>query len=608
MTRYTGVRSHGERTEYRKKGQRRKDEMSDDVQEIKSRLDIAEVIGDYLPLKRKGNLLWGLCPFHGEKTPSFSVSRERQTFHCFGCGKGGDVFAFVMEQEGLSFREALKFLAPRAGVVLSTRPSSFSRESSEDRRAVLEEALAFFRASLAGESAEPARSYLLRRNLPPESWKRFEIGWAPASWDSLSRHLSSRGYTEEEAVSSGLAIPKERGAYDRFRGRVIFPVRDEMAKLRGFGGRLMDGDGAKYVNSPEGELFNKRRLLYLLNEAKKTVRERGRIILMEGYMDAIRGHMAGFTESVASLGTSLTEEQAGLIKRFTDLCYISYDADGAGREAAIRGMYVLQRRGVEVRVLLLPRGKDPDDVLSEKEGASLFGKLIEKALPLPLYHAYVRKDDLRSPGRGQKAKEDLLSGLASLPKLDIVDYIPAIAKIFRLFDHELEREISARRKSVKNAGSLKGNSPESDVYKGKRETSPLDRSIDLECAFCSLVWRNTGLLENLPAEEELLPLFTDEAVSGIITALLSGETPETLEKRWRSMGENACPERIARGDAVLSRDELGVEHIARLTEELASNASRRWYERLKLAVVSGEATDEEKKAYFDCARRLKGGV
>ncbi len=593
--------------------------MSDDVREVKSRLDIADVIGDYVQLRRAGNTLWGLCPFHREKTPSFSVSRERQSFHCFGCNKGGDVITFVMEQEGLSFREALELLAARAGVTLSKGSGGPRQKEKVDRRAILEEASTFFKRSLLGAGGEAARAYLARREVSKDAWDRFEIGWGPASWSAMLDHLTSLGYSQDDALNAGLAAPGNRGAYDRFRGRVIFPVRDEMGRIAGFGGRLIDGDGAKYVNSPEGDLFNKRKLLYFLHEAKKKVRENGRMILMEGYMDVLRAHMSGFAEAVASLGTALTEDQAALMKRFTDLCYIVYDADAAGQEAALRGMYILQNRGVEVRVASLPEGKDPDDVLRSEGGTELFAELLRKAQPLPLYHAYMRRKDLRSPGKQLKAREDLLDGLSSLPLLDVSPHIANIAKVFGVLPHELQREIDVRRREKKSTQTRRSVNPEEGIRDdesvyivGGEETGQNEGGIasDLECIFCSLLWQDAELRANLP-RQEYLSLFADEAAASVVAALLSGESPLELESRWRAMGEDECLRRIARGDAILAREGLTGENrtgdrIGKLTGELRAQALRRRYDLLRERYLLGEITDEERREYAELARGLKG--
>ncbi|MDR1650440.1 MAG: DNA primase [Synergistaceae bacterium] len=582
--------------------------MRDDASEVKSRVDIVELIGSYVQLRQAGSSFVGLCPFHAEKTPSFHVSRDRQTFHCFGCGKGGDVYVFVMEMEGLGFREALELLADRAGVKLSPwgggRPKP--EPSGKGAREAMAEASDFFRKSLAGPGGEAARSYLARRNITGEDISRFGLGWAPQSWNALSGHLESCGFPPDEIYAAGLTARGERGAYDRFRGRIIFPVNDENGRIAAFGGRLIDGEGAKYINSPEGPIFNKRRTLYLMDMAKRSVRERGRAILMEGYMDAIRAHIAGFTETVASLGTSLTEEQAELIKRFSDLCYISYDADGAGQAASIRGMYILQRHGVDVRVVMLPEGRDPDDVMSSG-GAGAFEPLLERAVPLPLYHALIKRRDFHEPGRAQGARDEVFGGLASLPALDVEVHLPGIARVFGVLEHDLRREINARRsnapsgalKNKKNGGE--GISDHSDVYIYNRARG---RAADLECAFCSLLWRGRELRSDWKCEE-LIAYFADETALSIVSALLSGSSPEELETMWQQTGESRPLECIARGDAVLESGNLGVRHAEALLEDIRRNAAQRRVDELQPMVIRGEASSGDTAEYHDLVKKLK---
>ena len=584
--------------------------MNDDVNEIKSRIDIVDLIGGYVKLKRAGKNFLGLCPFHSEKTPSFSVSPDKQTYYCFGCGKGGDIFSFVMETEGLGFREALAALAERAGVTLSSPGEGAAAASvKKDIRGALEAARDFFGLSLEGPGGEAARAYLTRRNLSPKDASRFSLGWSPQSWDALSKYLSSKGFDGHALIDAGLAVQGERGMYDRFRGRVIFPVNDENGRIVAFGGRLIDGDGAKYVNSPEGPLYNKRRILYLMDSAKRSIRERKRAILVEGYMDAIRAHMRGFTETVASLGTSLTDEQAALIKRFTDLCYISYDADGAGQSASIRGMYLLERHGLDVRVVALPENLDPDDFLSGEDGERAFEAALKKALPLPLYHVHTRKRDLRTPGTSRAAREEILSGLASLPALDIAEYIPGIAREFGILEHELKGEISARRltRSEKNENIAipeEGIRGVSSVYINEAE-KPRDRKgLALECAFCSLLWRDERLRSKWECGE-LVPYFSDEAASGIAAALVSGDTPEELESRWHAMGERLCFERIAQGDAVAAAAGLSSEFAEKVLDDIRARAAWRRYEKLKPLVIRGEASPQETADYREAAKRLK---
>jgi DNA primase len=392
---------------------------------------------------------------------------------------------------------------------------------------------------------------------------------------------------------------------------VIFPINDENGRAVAFGGRLIDGEGAKYVNSPEGPLYNKRRTLYLMDQAKRAVRERKRVVLVEGYMDAIRAHIRGFTETVASLGTSLTEVQAALIKRFTDLCYISYDADGAGQTASIRGMYLLQKHGVDVRVVALPENLDPDDLLSAEGGDGLFETALKKALPLPLYHTHIRKRDFREPGSARAAREEILSGLASLPALDIAEYIPNIARAFGILEHELKGEINARRAASRAPGenkkffaSKEGNEGHSSVNISEKDKTADRKSLDLECAFCSLLWRDEKLRSKWECAD-LIPYFSDEAASGIASALVSGDSPEDLESRWRALGEKLCFERIARGDAVAAEAGLSSPFAGKVLDDMRTRAAWRRYESLKPLIIRGEASPQEAAEYREAAKRLK---
>jgi DNA primase len=520
-----------------------------------------------------------------------------------------------MAIEGIGFREALEFLADRAGVKLSTPGAGRnSGKSQKDVRAALEEAKNFFRSSLENEGGGVARTYLSRRGLCGEDLPRFGLGWSPQSWDALSKHLESAGFTDG-MFEAGLAVKGDRGAYDRFRGRVMFPVNDDNGRIVGFGGRLIDGEGAKYVNSPEGPLFSKRRTLYLMDLAKRTIRERGRAVLVEGYMDAIRAHMRGFTETVASLGTSLTDEQAALLKRFTDLCYISYDADGAGQAASIRGMYILQRHGVDVRVVALPENLDPDDLLSRDGGDAEFGAALEKARPLPIYHVFIKQKDLQTPGKARAAREEILSGLATLPFLDITRHIPDVAKGFGILEHEMRREIDFRREEAergarihenrKSANPEEGIEDSPSVYINGGENSRARQALDLECAFCSLLWRYEEL-RALWDCGDLMPIFSDEATRGVVSALVAGDMPEELESRWRAMGEALCFERIARGDAVVSETGLKPEHADRVVGEIRDRAMLRRYELLKPLVIRGETSPGELAEFRELAVKLKG--
>lgn len=580
---------------------------SDDVREIKSRLDIVEVISEYVQLKKKGQTYWGCCPFHNEKTPSFSVSPERQTFHCFGCGKGGDVFSFVMEKEHLEFREALERLAEKAGVTLSSRPgSSAPRGSADANKAALE----FFMESLKAPEGEAARKYLARRSITLADAARFEIGWAPTSWDSLTRYLRRRGISEEQAVDGGLALPgRSGGCYDRFRGRVMFPIYSMTGRVVGFGGRILDGDGAKYLNSPESRVFNKRHNLYLLSKAKAAIASRECAILVEGYMDAIRAHLCGYTNTVASLGTALTSVQASLIKRMTGLCYVCYDSDSAGEEAALRAMYILQAEGVTAKRVVWRGGKDPDELLLLPDGRELFEKSIESALPLPLYHVRLRSGALKDPLRAPAARKDLFEGLASLSTFDVESCIDDLSKCLGLYQHEVREIIDAQRKT--------GHLPAREVDTRSEDTSKLlnadcDAEVygdDIEYIICSLFWNNEKLRATYDLNS-IAPYIIDESVRTIVVALLSGDEPEALERRWQQMKYEKGMKIIARGNSLLEKEGIKLDNTTKLLEDLKKHFIKKDKEPIVAEVKNGtikEINDENFLKYLEYTRLLKGG-
>ena len=338
------------------------------VADIKSRLPVVEVVGETVALKRAGSAYKGLCPFHAEKTPSFVVTPDRESWHCFGCGKGGDIFTFVMERDGIEFREALTRLAEKAGVELSAQSAREDRRRRRLREA-LEAAVSWFReVLLRTPQGERARTYLSERGFSEETLDRFSIGYAPNVWDALSKRLGARGFGDEELVSAGLAGPSNRGGViDKFRGRVIFPIRDQSGKAIGLGGRILPGlDGPKYLNSPATSLFDKSRTLFAIDLAKAAIRKAKLTVIVEGYTDVMAAHQAGFTNVVASLGTALTRGQVELATRYADAVALAYDVDLAGEAATQRGL--LEELGPDaavskVRVIRIPAGKDPDELI-----------------------------------------------------------------------------------------------------------------------------------------------------------------------------------------------------------------------------------------------------
>lgn len=338
------------------------------VERVRTACDIMSVVSEYVHLTRKGRNFWGLCPFHNEKTPSFTVDPDRQIYKCFGCGKGGDVFAFVMDKKGLSFAEALAELAARAGIQLEAdrgRPSSEKKAFYEANRI----AMAFFEQQLATSRGEAARRYLAGRGLTAETIAGFHLGFAPESWDSLLAHLKSRGIPPTVAEKCGLVAPRKGGGgfYDRFRGRIMFPIVDLTGEVVGFGGRIMDKGEPKYLNTPESPIFEKKRVLYNLHAARNAIRQ-GRAVVVEGYMDVISLANAGFPSAVATLGTALGEGHVRLLRRFTDDITLVFDGDSAGRNAMVRALEPFLAGDVIPKVVVLPQGKDPDDIAREGMG------------------------------------------------------------------------------------------------------------------------------------------------------------------------------------------------------------------------------------------------
>ena len=348
------------------------------LEELAARSDIADVVSGYVRLTRRtGANQFGLCPFHSEKTPSFSVNTERQIYHCFGCGKGGSVINFIMEAENLSFPDAVQFLARRAGMEVPQDRPDENRGRRERLLTLNREAARFFHEQLKLSSGAPAQEYIARRGISPAFVKNFGLGFAPDSWSALTEAMGRKGYTRAELVEAGLArTGKNGGVYDYFRNRLMFPVIDVRGSVIGFSGRILGDGEPKYLNSPDTLIYSKARSLFALNLAKKS--KSGYIILAEGNIDVVSLHQAGFDSAVASLGTSLTPDQARLLARYTGEVVIAYDADAAGQKAAQRAIGILQPLDIKVKVLRIPGAKDPDELIRQK-GPDAFRKLIERS-------------------------------------------------------------------------------------------------------------------------------------------------------------------------------------------------------------------------------------
>ena len=359
-------------------------QISEEVLEkIKEQSDIVDVISETVKLKRSGRNFSGLCPFHNEKSPSFSVSQDKQIYKCFGCGEAGNVITFVMKNKNLPFVDAVKYLGERVNIIIEDGPGKRSKttEKKEMLYKVNVEAARFFFANLM--NTQSSKDYFLNRGIKEETIKKFGLGYAKDSWNNLIFHLRKKGFKDEILLEAGLVSTSEKtgNKYDRFRNRVMFPVFDYRGNVIGFGGRVLDDSKPKYLNSPETLVFQKGTNLYGLNFAIKNKIPDRYFIIVEGYMDLITLHQYGIMNVVASLGTALTTNQARLLKRYADKVIISYDADVAGQTATLRGLEILREAGFDVRVLNIPKGKDPDEFV-RSNGSEAFKKLINDAIPL----------------------------------------------------------------------------------------------------------------------------------------------------------------------------------------------------------------------------------
>jgi len=420
------------------------------ITEVKQRLDIVEFISEYVTLQKAGRNFKGLCPFHSEKHPSFFVFPEQQSWHCFGaCGTGGDIFSFVMKKEGIDFGQALRLLAQRGGVTLGPREApSKAEDEKKERLFQINEAAAeyYYHILSATKAGATARSYLTKRNIVPEAIKEFRLGFSPDAWETIKNYLLGKGYTEKEPVEAGLVIEKEEGgSYDRFRNRLMFPICDIRGRVTGFGARVLDDSLPKYINSPQTPIFDKSSSLYGVDKAKSTIRKKDLVIIVEGYMDVLTAHQHGWQNVVGSMGTSLTEKQVEGIKGLTNNITLALDADLAGEEATLRGKAILAYSNIEANVILLPPGKDPDEVIGEE--LTLWQKLVEQAMPIMdfAFQSVIGKVDTN------KARDKSLAVQKLLPSIyEIRDPVQQSHYLKRLA-RELKIEESAIRAALRES-------------------------------------------------------------------------------------------------------------------------------------------------------------
>ena len=506
------------------------------IDELVARNPIEDVVGQYVTLKRSGANLFGLCPFHGEKTASFSVAPDKGIYYCFGCHKGGGAINFMMELEGLSYPDAVRALAKRAGMEVPEDEQYQSRYRQQERLwALHKEAARFFHSQLYSATGEAALQYALGRGMNKYILTTFGVGYAPDSWDSLVKAMGAKGYTKQELIDSGLVTVSQKNGniFDRFRDRLMFPIIDTRGNVIAFGGRTVkkDADTAKYLNSPETLIFNKRKNLFGLNLAKKTKQDH--LILVEGNIDVVALHQYGFDNAIASLGTSLTEDQAVLLSRYTENVVLIYDGDEAGQRATQRAIPILEKAGISVKVLKLRDAKDPDEFL-KKFGADRFKLLLEESSNRVEYQlgAIAKKYDLKEDEQRIKfiqESAELISTLGSPVQREVYGHRAAEAasisadvmklEITKAFKRRMARE--RKRQEKINLAPAQNLQPKSRTIRYDNMKSAMAEETVL-----AMVLKEPALLaqtKDLKAEEFSCPLL------GRVYSQLSGRYSQGLE-------------------------------------------------------------------------------
>lgn len=557
----------------------------DNVAEVKAAADIVEVVGGYVDLKPAGaGQFKAVCPFHQEKTPSFHVHRDRQIFHCFGCGKGGDVLTFVQEIEGMDFREALEMLAERYGVRLERY--SGGKSHTDDRTEMFRVsafAARFYREQFLDSGVgDAARRHVFGREFAEETVKKFAIGYAPEGWQPLTDAARRQGFKDPILEKAGLTKRGSRGIYDRFRDRVMFPIRDVSDKVVAFGGRTLGDDPAKYLNSAESPIYHKSRVLYGLYEAREAMRARCEALIVEGYFDLLRCFEAGFENTVATCGTSLTPEQARLIRRYVTAVVVVFDGDEAGRRAALRSVGILAGAGLTVRALALPDGLDPDDFIRER-GPEAFGTLVSEALGVVPF--YVRMNRGRTDtieGRTAVARElfEVIRGLDDPLQHD--EYLKLIALELRLDEYRCRDAYQEFVQGRQNR-SISEQIPE----KSRNFVNEHDRE------FVSILLEHPGRLREAWAALDGVPL-PDNPVVDVVRSLAEAPEADPLE-RLEGEAARQLYAAAAAGPRTWDSDERAGELVRERIARFKRDALLQERNRLQDAIRQAQRQHDEDK-------------
>ena len=571
------------------------------VEEVRMKNDIVDVISGYVKLQKKGSNYFGLCPFHNEKSPSFSVSPSKQMYYCFGCGAGGNVITFVMEYENYSFMEALQMLADRAGVALPKQEYSKEAKEAADLRTALLEinrmAANYYYFQLTNPQGEVGYRYLRDRQLADDTIRHFGLGFANKTSDDLYRYLRAKGYDDKILKETGLVTIEERGAHDKFWNRVMFPIMDVNNRVIGFGGRVMGAGEPKYLNSPETKLFDKSRNLYGLNYARLS-REKY-ILICEGYMDVIAMHQAGFTNAVASLGTAFTTQHAALLKRYTDKVVLTYDSDGAGTKAALRAIPILRDVGMSIRVLNMQPHKDPDEFIKNM-GAEAFRERIEQARNSFLFEIDVLKRNYEMDDPEQKTEfyNQVAKKLCEFPEaLERENYLEAVSREFFINYEDLKRlvnrmgarlgPVAPREEEESTAGKKK-----KDREDGRNQSqrllltwlienpflfdkiegiiTPDDFIEDLYHQVAKMVFDGHAA-GNLNPAEILNHFINDEEQYRVVAGLFNASLKESLDNEEQKKAFSETIMKVKKNSLdYASRNAAGIEELQRIIKEQAA--------------------------------------
>ncbi|MBN2641681.1 MAG: DNA primase [Victivallales bacterium] len=598
------------------------------IEEIRSRIDIVDLIGSYIPVKRAGATFKACCPFHQEKTPSFVITPQRQRYHCFGCGKGGDVFRFVMEHEGVDFPAAIHMLAGRCGVIIPERQYSSPQEAQEakvvrnrkERLYELHEAVSkFYAANLRNEPQSPVSLYFAGRGIPAELAEKFGIGAAPDGWQTTMDWCSKQGFTVDEMLDGGIILASENkpgSYYDRFRNRLVFPIWNEQGRVVAFSARTVEADsgGAKYVNSPETMIFRKSHVLYALPLARQAIQQYGFFIMCEGQLDTIAMHQAGFANAVAPQGTAFTNEQARILRRYSDRAYICFDSDSAGIKATLRAFDILLPLDFEVKVIILPGNSDPDELL-KTQGEEAVKAAVNNAVDFFdfLYRHKVAEHDVSTPGGKTRIVADFITYLQKLSNSVMRSlYAARLSSLLGINEEAVFRELNKYRKKEKFAASRKQlmtqeSLPTGDAHEGTANDVSGAANNAMELLPPEIVHAEKTLLPLAIAEEAVAQRLSAELPAGQISETALGRAINeviklTMQGEWHSVLQHLNDWERENPDPVLSSIladavDFKKKYIAKATDDCIATIRNYYRDRRKEDILNSmrTTTDPEER-------------